>query len=875
MTEIPRGEHPRPDKKREEWRTLNGTWDFQFDPLNRGRQEGWQNPAAEYSDEITVPFPWQSKLSGIEDTSYTGVAWYQREFDLKPSWNDKRLFVRFGAVDYATEVWVNGSKAGTHQGGYDGFSIEISDQVKKGTNNITVRVEDPEDISDIPHGKQGGEWYTRVSGIWQPVWLEATSEVYIKEVKAKPSLEKEVCEFDVSISSSLERGELKISIQGEDGETDVVRTVEADSANLNIPITIENPTPWEPENPHLYDVEATLRREDKPVDKLETYFGMRDVSTKNGKIYLNGEPLYMLGALDQAYHPEGLYTYPSDEAMKKDIEIAKEAGFNLLRLHIKPDEPRFLYHADKMGMLLWEEPANFGDRGYGERAKKRFTQDLGQMVTRDFNHPSIIIWGCFNETWGLRSKEGGRYALHGDREKQEFVEETYKLAKDLDDSRLVVDNSPCNEDHVVTDLNDWHAYWKDYETWKEKMYALANKTFPGSQWNYVPGKQQGNEPMINSEYGAVAAHMGDRDVSMPFRFTTNELRKHEKCAGYVYTELQDIEWEKNGVYRYDRSSKEFGYDLTNINSLDYIAIDYPPAKKVEPGKSLEIPVKLSLYSGKVPKNARLLWQIEGVDSFGSSFSSDPKTKKVDISHYRAYSIGKLNVQLPDKHFSGKLKIQLLADDNIFAENFVRLATTPAGQNTSSGEDGGRVQLKYLDPGGYVNKSWAHTSGTEMLDGKVEAVYGRGSGYFVYQLNPERIESPEEIAKMEFLAEFSSYCPGRKQTDAKNHPTDVKVEINDITVGRWLIQDRPIDSRGTLSWLNGYKGGAYGYLKKALLPETKLSRIKQSLVKGDTLNIKLSVPTDRPIHPGGLTIYGKELGRYPLGPAIKIEYNSGS
>ncbi|MCF7890920.1 beta galactosidase jelly roll domain-containing protein [Candidatus Bipolaricaulota bacterium] len=871
MTEIPRPKHPRPDKKREEWQTLNGTWDFQFDPLDQGKQEGWQKPAAEYSDKITVPFPWQSGLSGIEDTGYTGAAWYQRNFDLKSGWEEKKVFIRFGAVDYFTDLWVNGTKVGTHEGGYDQFSFEITKQLKEGSNNVALRVEDPEDISEIPHGKQGGEWYTRISGVWQPVWLEAVSETYIQDIQANPSLEKQKCELDIQLSSPPARGKLEISIQEEGKEEEIVLTLQADSTDLNLTVNIENPRPWKPEAPHLYDVEVSLKREGKLMDRLKTYFGMRDVATKNGKIYLNGDPIYLLGALDQAYHPEGLYTYPGEKAMKKDISLAKEAGFNLLRLHIKPDEPRFLYNADRMGMLVWEEPANFGDEGYGEKAKKRFQKDLKKMIKRDFNHPSIIIWGCFNETWGLRSQEGGRYAVHGDKEKQEYITRTYELAKDLDDSRLVVDNSPCNEDHVVTDLNDWHAYWEDYGTWKEEMYALTNRTFPGSQWNYVPGKQQGKEPMINSEYGAVAAHMGDLDVSMPFRFTTNELRKYEKCAGYIYTELQDIEWEKNGVYRYDRSRKEFGYDIKDINSPDYIVIDYPPAGEVNPGERLEIPVKLSLYSGKVPQEAQLNWKIEGVDRFGNSFSTDLATKKVEVEHHRAYSIGKLDVRLPNKYFAGRLKIRLSNDDQKFAENFVGLAATADGWESKETKGTKRVQLEELNLGEYRTKSWEGPGGTELLNGKVEAVYGGGSGHFVYQLDARKIASPEEITRMEFLAELSSYCPGQKQTGTKNHPTDAKVKINDITVGRWLIPDRPIDSRGTLSWLNDYKGGAYGYLKKAVLPQSKLDRIKRSLVKEDTLTVRLSVPNDRPIHPGGLTIYGRKLGRFPLGPAIKVEY----
>lgn len=869
MENIPREEHPRPDKKREDWQTLNGTWDFQFDPQNIGKEEEWYKEEGEYSDKITVPFPWQSKLSGIEDTAYTGVAWYQRDFELKPRWEEKRVFLRLGAVDYFTDLWVNGTKVGTHEGGYDQFSFEITEQLRTGTNHITLRVEDPEDISEIPHGKQGGEWYTRVSGIWQPVWLEVVPETYIKNIKAKPSLEKKTCQFDLSLSSPLEKGELEITIQSE--EEEIVRKFPADSASLAKTIAIENPKPWAPENPNLYHVEATLIREGKAIDKLKTYFGMRDVSTENGKIYLNGEPFYMLGVLDQAYHPDGLYTYPSDEVMKKDVRLAKEAGFNLIRLHIKPDDPRLLYHADKMGVLVWEEPANFGDEGYSKKAKKRFQKDLKEMITRDFNHPSIIIWGCLNETWGLRSQEGGRYAVHGEEEKQEFLKRTYELAKDLDDSRLVVDNSPCNEDHVVTDLNDWHAYWTDYETWKEKTYALANRTFPGSQWNYVPGKQQGKEPMINSEYGAVAAHMGDLDVSMPFRFTTNELRKYEKCAGYVYTELQDVEWEKNGIYRYDRTKKEFGYELTDINSLDYIVLDYPPARKVKPGEELKIPVKLSLYSGKVPGNARLVWQIEGVDCCGNSFCTESNTKAVGVEHYRVYSPGQLNVRLPNKIFTGKLKVRLIDDNGIYAENFVNLSTAAGNLKKELKQTEKKIKLKNLDLGGYKCKNWEFSSGTELLNGRVEAIYGRGSGRFTYRLNQSQIDSPEDISKMEFITEISSYCPGRKQTDSKKHPTDVSLKVNDMKIGRWQIPDRPIDSRGILSWLNGYKGGAYGYLKKALLPQNKLSSIKHSLVKGQDLNIEIFVPSEHPVHPGGLTIYGPGLGRYPLGLAVKTEY----
>ncbi len=590
--EIPRPEHPRPDAQRAHWANLNGTWQFRFDSEDQGVNQRWFVPGAEGFDRtIVVPFPWESELSGIDmPEKAPDIGWYRRTFTVPDDFpKDSHVWLHLGAVDYRADVWVNGKKVAEHEGGYTPIAADINDAVKRDDENVlVVRAFDPTDPS-LPTGKQVG-WYTTTSGIWQTVWLEARPEAYIRDFTIR--------------TTSLEPAKADIEVELEGLETDrpyqyEIRFAETDIEGAGA-LTVKNaktvtshllfrePKVWSPDSPHLYDVTLELKDNDgNVIDSVKTYFGLRTIARGKlpgedfERILFNGEPIYLRGALDQSFNPEGIYTAPSDEFLKHDIELAKRFGTNFLRIHIKPEEPRRLYWADKLGMLIMQDMPNTWQQNAKARASWEAT--MRETIDRDKNHPSIFAWVDFNETWGL----GRPPEYKADKDTQEWVQRMVALTRQLDPTRLVEDNSPCNYDHVEgTDLNSWHFYIDNAQAAREHIANVVQQTEPGSGFNYCPNMSQSTAPLINSEYGAVSAGGGDRDVSWGFRDLTTILRKYDKIQGYIYTELTDIEWEHNGFANYDRSLKEFGYDafvpdmtVADLQGADFIGYDTPPVAR--------------------------------------------------------------------------------------------------------------------------------------------------------------------------------------------------------------------------------------------------------------------------------------------------------
>ena len=376
---------------------------------------------------------------------------------------------------------------------------------------------------------------------------------------------------------------------------------------------------WSPATPYLYAGDllltegefnpknpaelAAFEKNLADADRIKTYFGLREI--KRGKlpgedferVFLNGKPIYLRGALDQSFNPKGIYTGPTDEFLRSDIEAAKKLGLNFLRIHIKPDEPRRLYWADKLGLLIMEDMPNTWNQN--AEARKAWEHTMSEIVPRDRNHPAIFAWVAFNETWGLVHPQ-----YKQDKDTQKWVQSMLAEIRTLDPTRLVEDNSPCNYDHVAgTDLNSWHFYIDDHDAAKRHIDEVVARSVPGSTFNYVPGQTMNTAPLINSEYGSVSAGGGDRDVSWGFRDLTTLLRKQPKIQGYVYTELSDIEWEHNGFLDYDRSPKEFGYGEfvkgmtpADLQGADFVGYDAPPAIVAKVGEVVSVPVFVSHYS---------------------------------------------------------------------------------------------------------------------------------------------------------------------------------------------------------------------------------------------------------------------------------------
>ncbi len=698
---IPRPEHPRPDAMRAPWANLNGGWEFRFDAEDRGLREGWEKPgAAGYDRKIVVPFPWESELSGVHEVKgKSKVGWYRRSFRVPKEFpSDRRVWLRFGAVDWRADVWVNGRKVAEHEGGYTPFEADISEVIERdGDNSLVVRAFDPTDPM-VPTGKQVG-WYTPSSGIWQTVWLEARHKTYITDFRISTSTEPVKVRVAVTLAG-LEQANYQVTLKSKD--PDVKETsapvqaqpARAGNAGQGPPVSsvalepaIDEPQLWTPESPHLYEVSLILKDAGGAViDSIDTYFGLRTIGRgKYGdlpfeRILLNGKPLYLRAALDQSFNPKGIYTAPDDDFLKRDMIITKAMGLNSLRIHIKPDEPRRLYWADHFGVLILEDMPNTWRQN--EKARGEWERTMREAVARDRNHPAIIAWVAFNETWGLGKPE----AYKEDRDTQAWVAKMVAEIRTLDGrERLVEDNSPCYYDHIAnTDLNSWHFYIDNHQEARRHIEDVVAKTHPGSDFNYCPGLVQSTLPLINSEYGAVSAGGGDRDISWGLRDLTTQLRRHRKIQGFVYTELSDIEWEHNGLVNYDRTPKAFGYETwlpdmrpNELLGADFIGYDAPPALVGRPGESITVPVFVSHYSDRTGP-AKVRWWVSGYDSRADIRTVvEPRIVAVGWKPYDVVDLEPLTFKLPDYPFVGALLLTLRDEhDRRIAANFVNVVARP-------------------------------------------------------------------------------------------------------------------------------------------------------------------------------------------------------
>ena len=585
-----RKEYPRPQLVRKDWLNLNGQWDFEFDDLNVGLKEKWYDDHS-FSKKIEVPFAYQTKLSGIEDPSCHDQVWYKREFTVPAQMKGKRIILHFGAVDYRAMVYINGQLVGMHEGGHTPFSFDITDHLCGDVEAVVVRAEDPSTDETIPRGKQSWEeksraiWYTRTTGIWQTVWLEAVHESHIQKLRFTPLFDSGdvKIEFEIKKAFSGKTVEIDISFKGEKVTT---QTVSPHEIYTRLTVNLFNRKifrteyhgqgwTWSPETPNLFDVVIRVVDEGVVIDELESYFGMRKIHTENGMVYLNNKPYYQKLVLDQGYWPEGLLTAPSDEALKLDIELSKEMGFNGCRKHQKVEDPRFMYWADQIGYLVWGECG--ATTSYTEDAVARLTREWLEILERDYNHPSIVTWVPINESWGIP------YVCVNEQQKQHTLA-MYYMIKSLDPTRLVISNDGwdatktdiCgihNYGHGHKDDTNRHAY---YQHVLGTLEALLNEKHAARNV-YTGGFKHEGEPIILTEFGGVAFKAGE-DAGWGYTSVTtveDYVADYERIMkavfaskilhGYCYTQLTDVEQEINGILTYDRKPK---CDLKEINRLN-------------------------------------------------------------------------------------------------------------------------------------------------------------------------------------------------------------------------------------------------------------------------------------------------------------------
>ena len=786
-------------------------------------------------------------------------------------------------------MWVNGRKVAEHDGGYMPFDADISDTIARdGENVLVVRAFDPTDPG-LPTGKQVG-WYTPSSGIWQTVWLEARPRSYISSFTIH-TIELSPARFEVEVlPAGLAEGNYTVTVRSDDKSVAAAPALEfagnaETRAGHKLFSHVQNPKLWTPESPELYDVTIELRSPDGQIDSIQTYFGLRTIARgKYGdepfeRILLNGKPFYLRAALDQSFNPKGLYTAPDDDFFKRDMIIAKSMGLNGLRIHIKPDEPRRLYWADRMGVLILEDMPNTWRQTTGARVAWQRT--MREAVVRDRNHPAIIAWVAFNETWGL----GKPADYRKDRDTQTWVASMVEEIRGLDGhERLVEDNSPCYYDHITnTDINSWHFYIDNHEEARRHIENVVAKTKPGSGFNYCPGLIQSNLPLINSEYGAVSAGGGDRDISWGLRDLTTQLRRQRKIQGFVYTELSDIEWEHNGLVNYDRSSKIFGYDTWlpdkrpgELLGADFIGYDAPPAIVGKPGQTVTVPIFVSHYS-KRQGPVKLRWWVSGYDSRADLLNIvEPRSLPITWRPFDVVDLEPLTVTLPDFPFVGALCITLRDEqDHRFAANFVNLVVKPDRPLPRIKARGPKDVAILFAPTDFASQKWSDPA--KAPAGKV---YGHGKGYFEY-----RIQLPATVVKAHpetvyFLFQAASKSKRERvdwpqrinrqdypQTDERRTwRSTLVVSLNGRPVDRIELPDDAADARGVLSHLAGVEHGSHGELVDGMAVLTDGDRA--SLAAGEPLVLRLSVPNDA-TNAGGLCIFGASTGELPLDPTLEI------
>ncbi|MBW4517700.1 MAG: glycoside hydrolase family 2 [Timaviella obliquedivisa GSE-PSE-MK23-08B] len=566
--------YPRPQLRRDDWMSLNGSWRFAYDDAGQFNRP---QDIATWTHVIEVPFAPESIRSGINDTGFHPNCWYEREFEV--SANGGRVILHFGAVDYEARVWVNGQFMAEHQGGYTPFHVDITDVLRpESQQTVTVWAQDdPYDLTQ-PRGKQDWQlephsiWYPRTSGIWQTVWLECVPATYIDRLRWTPHFERwEIGVEAVIAGEQTNNLQLKVRLTvGQQVLVDDTYAVLNGEIHRRIALSdpgiddYRNELLWRPEKPTLIDAEIQLWRDGKLLDRVQSYTAMRTVSIQRDRFMLNGQPYYLRLVLDQGYWPDTLTTAPSDEALRRDVELVKAMGFNGVRKHQKIEDPRFLYWADVLGLLVWEEmPSAYR---FTSKAVERITREWTEVINRDSSHPCIVVWVPFNESWGVPD-------LSATPAHRNYVQALYHLTKTLDPTRPVIGNDGWES--AATDILAIH----DYEIQPQrlakrygpevKLSDLFDRQRPGGRVLTLDGYPHQGQPIMLTEFGGIAytdrqleqstwgysRSSNSSDLQLRYGDLLAAVNQVELFSGFCYTQLTDTFQEANGLLYADRSPK--------------------------------------------------------------------------------------------------------------------------------------------------------------------------------------------------------------------------------------------------------------------------------------------------------------------------------
>ena len=537
-------EYPRPMMVRSDWQNLNGLWQYAITP------KGEKTPAS-YDGDILVPFCVESALSGVQKTvGQDNALWYERTFSIPANWKNNRILLHFGAVDWMTDVWVNGIKVGSHTGGYASFTFDITQALLYKENKLVVRVWDPTDKSYIPRGKQvsnpEGIFYTAVTGIWQTVWLEPVPDAYIQSVNTTPDLDKATVKVDIDFSNPTADDLYWVDVIYEGEKVAEGKSINGQPVEVNMP---EGFLTWTPDHPFLYDLNIKVFRKGKQIDAVDSYFAMRSFGTRrddNGivRLTLNGKPIFHYGPLDQGWWPDGLYTAPTDEALAYDVQKTKDFGFNMIRKHVKVEPARWYYHCDRLGIIVWQDMPS-GDRGPGWNTKEYFQgpeslrsleseenykKEWAEIIAALKSQPCIGVWVPFNESWG-----------------QFKTPEIVEMTKQLDPTRLVNPASGGNF-YQCGDILDLHHYPDP----KMVLYDPTRATVLG-EYGGIGRKVVGHTWVKDQGWGYVEFDTEEK-VTDTYVEYANTLYKMipQGFSAAVYTQTTDCETELNGLMTYDR-----------------------------------------------------------------------------------------------------------------------------------------------------------------------------------------------------------------------------------------------------------------------------------------------------------------------------------
>ncbi len=581
-------EYPRPQMVRDEWLNLNGLWDYAIAPKDSNQPQAYAGP-------ILVPFPVESALSGVmKPVGPDNRLWYRRTVTLPEKWatDKKRILLHFGAVDWETTVWVNGKQVGTHRGGYDPFTFDITDAVKpNGAQEIVVSVWDPTDAGDQPRGKQvlkpNGIWYTAVTGIWQTVWLEPVPDGGITRLQLTPDIDAGTLQVIVEGLKASDALAVEAVASADGRQVASATGPRGGASKLSIP----NAKLWSPESPFVYDLKVTLKRDGQVVDAVKSYFAMRKTSLGKDekgvlRLCLNNKPLFQYGPLDQGWWPDGLYTAPNDEALKYDIEVTRQLGMNMARKHVKVEPERWYYWCDRLGLLVWQDMPSANNKT--TEGKKQFEAELARMMEALHNHPCIVMWVPFNEGWG-----------------QYDTERVTEMVKKLDPSRLV-DNASGWTDRKVGDVHDIHVYPGPGTPPVEPTRAAVLGEFGGlglplSGHTWQAQKNWGYRSFTSAE-----------SLTSAYLALVQNLRPliADGLSAAVYTQTTDVEIEINGLMTYDRALMKM--DAAQVRAAS-ATLYLPPPAVVPVAPTSQKEGQAWLYTTTAPVGA---WQVSDFNDSG-------------------------------------------------------------------------------------------------------------------------------------------------------------------------------------------------------------------------------------------------------------------